>query len=106
MFVPPVEQSGFEALGPHRKNVTVPVGSAALVPPDTVNVAVSWTAVPGRTVPLLDAWVVMLAWHCAKFPSTKSFSVAVVEVDDRVSAAKLEKHSPASPIVERLMPAS
>ena len=61
-------------------------------------IAVSVTGVPGETAP--DAVssalgvVVIDALHRANWPRTKSFSVAVVEVDERVSAAKLEKHSP------------
>ena len=50
-------------------------------------------AVP-TVVPALGV-VVGVALHCANCPRTKSFSVAVVEVDERVSAAMLEKHSSA-----------
>jgi hypothetical protein len=48
----------------------------------------------------------MFGAQTANCPSTKSFSVAVVEVEERVSEATLEKHSPESPSVERLTPPS
>ena len=53
---------------------------------------------PGRTavptvVPALGV-VVRVALQRANWPRTKSLSVAVVEVEERVSAVKLEKHSP------------
>ena len=57
-------------------------------------------------LPVLDAAVVSVAEQLPNSPSTKSFSVAVVEVDDRVSDATLEKHSSASPSAERLTPRS
>jgi hypothetical protein len=53
-----------------------------------------------------DAWVVIDGVQFGNWASTKSFSVAVVEVDERVSEATLEKHSLPSPKVERLMPPS
>src|SRR5207248_5614601 len=94
-------------LGPQRKNVTVPVGSGAFVPPETVIVAVSCTAVPGVMVfPACDAAVASDGLHCGKCATTKSFSTAEVEVEARLSATMLEKHSPASPSVDRLRPAS
>jgi hypothetical protein len=45
-------------------------------------------------------------WQLPKLPRTKSFNVAVVDVEERVSEATLEKHSPARPSVERLTPPS
>jgi len=49
----------------HRKNCTVPVGSVGFVAPVTVTVAVSWTGVPGVTVPVDDDTVVTAAWQTA-----------------------------------------
>src|SRR5215203_2078676 len=99
----------------HRKNVTglpfaaVPVGSGALVPPDTEIVAVSVTELPvppGKTGPAVDACVVIPAWQFSNCPRTKSFSVALVDVDDRVSDATDEKHSSARPSADRFTPPS
>ena len=58
----------------------------------------SVTAVPGRTavptvVPPLGV-VVSEALQKGELARTKSLRVAVVDVEDRVSAVKLEKHSP------------
>ena len=53
-----------------------------------------------------DACVVMFGLQVANWPRTKSFSVAVGDVEERVSEATLEKHSPARPSVERLTPPS
>jgi hypothetical protein len=104
MFVPPVAQSPPAATPEHRKNVTVPVGSCAGLLPTIV--AVSVTDVPGATVPVLDAVVVIVAVQLPNWPRTKSFRVAVVDVDDRVSDATLEKHSSPSPRADRLTPPS
>src|SRR5439155_21193964 len=107
-WVPPDVPQSPVAIGPHRKNVTFPVGSGGLVPPDTVIVALSVTAWPGRTglVTVSDAWVSSVGLHWGKCASTKSFRVAVVAVEERLSATMLEKHSPARPRVDRLRPAS
>src|SRR5438128_533939 len=102
--VPPVSQVPV-AIGPHRKNVTVPLGVLEGWLPTTV--AVSWTAVPGVTGPAFDTWVDMVATQLPKLPRTKSFSVAVVDVEERVSARKLAKHSLAIlGSKDRLIPAS
>ena len=113
MFVPPVVQPTAVAggtggaIGPQRKKVTVPVGSAGLAMPVTVIVASSWTAVPGVTeVPVAEAVVVMAGVHDWKVPRMKSFSVAVTDCEERVSAAKLEKHSFCSPRKFRFNPPS
>ena len=72
--------------------MTFPVGST--VDPLNDTIAVSVTGVPGETAP--DAVssalgvVVMDALQRANWPRTKSFSVAVVDVDDRVSEATRE----------------
>ena len=79
------------AMGPQRKNVTVPLGVIEGRFPTTV--AVSWTGVPGVSGPAFDTWVDIVATQLPKLPRTKSFSVAVVEVEERVSARKLAKHS-------------
>src|SRR5205814_4046507 len=44
--------------------------------------------------------------HLPNWPSTKSFSVAVVDVDDRVSAATDAKHLSPRPRADRLIPPS
>src|SRR3989475_7848386 len=79
------------AMGPQRKNVTVPLGVIEGRFPTTV--AVSWTGVPGVSGPAFDTWVDIVATQLPKLPRTKSFSVAVVDVEERVSARKLAKHS-------------
>ncbi|WP_235506505.1 hypothetical protein, partial [Terrabacter sp. Root181] len=97
--VPPVVQSAVEsaALGPQRKKDTLPVGVGGEDVPCPWTTARSVTAVPGRTavptvVPPLGV-VVSEALQRANWPRTKSLRVAVVDVEDRVSAVKLEKHS-------------
>src|SRR5207248_6118315 len=89
-----------------RENVTVPLGVFDAWLPTTV--AVSCTAVPGVTKPVLDGVVVIVALHWAKLPRTKSFSVAVADVDERVSDRKLAKHSLAieADRLDRLTPPS
>src|SRR5438067_1918725 len=93
MFVPTlvVPSQAPVAMGPQRKNVTFPLGVFEGWLPLTV--AVSWTGVPGVTGPGLDTWVDIVATQLPKLPRTKSFSVAVVDVEERVSARKLAKHS-------------
>src|SRR5690349_5347520 len=98
MFVKPVAddvQSVGAANGPQRKNVTVPVGSAGFAPPVTLIVAMSCTSNVGITgvEKSADERVVRPGTQFANCPMTKSLSVAVVDVDDRVSATMLEKHS-------------
>src|SRR3989442_1934152 len=93
------------AMGPHRKNVTVPLGVIEGRLPTTV--AVPCTAVRGVSGPALDTWVVIVGTKFPKLPRTKSFSVAVVDVEERVSARKLAKHSLATlGSRDRLIPAS
>src|SRR5438874_828956 len=111
--VPPVTQLSV-ALGPHRKKDRVPLQVAA---PPTVRLPESLTETepvpidrppPGIEPPLLSlAVVVSPEVQLPKFPSTKLLRVALVEVDDRLSASELAKHSVARPgNSERLMPPS
>src|SRR5438874_2173607 len=107
MFVPTlvVPSQAPVAMGPQRKNVTSPLGVSEGRLPMTV--AVSWTAVPGVTGPAFDTCVVIVATQLPKLPRTKSFSSAVVDVEERVSARKLAKHSFATlGSRDRLIPAS
>ena len=109
--VPPVVHS-VEA-GPQRKNETLPVHVDA---PSTVMVAASLTETepvpmespPGGIVPPLPSFavVVILELQLPKPARTKSFRTAVVEVEERVSALTLEKHSLPRPRSERLIPPS
>src|SRR5689334_25441259 len=92
-------------LGPHRRNVTLPVGAGGLTPvtwilAESDTVAVPLT--PLRTVLPLGV-VTREAPHSPKPPRMKSLRTAVVEVDERDSEPMLEKHSELSPSVERLM---
>ena len=93
------------AANEHIEKVTVPVGLIEGRLP--VTVAVSWTAVAGLTE-LLDACVFSAALQLPKLVSTKSFNVAVVDVEERVSDSRLAKHSLAMPAgrSDRLMPPS
>src|SRR5438045_7202630 len=75
-----------------RKNVTVPTGVGGLDVPAPVTVAVSVTLVPGAT-DAEDGTVDIVAVQLANCPTTKSFSVAVGDVEERLSAATLAKHS-------------
>ena len=100
-------------IGPQRKKDTDPL---QVEMPLTVSVAESLTETepvpidrppPGIGFPFPSlAMVAMPDSHLPKELTTKSLSVAVVEVEERVSATMLEKHSPARPRVDRLMPAS
>src|SRR5262245_36277310 len=61
MLVPPLLHEPV-GIGPHRKNVTVPLGvSAAWLP---VTVAVSCTAAPGKTGPASETCVANVAVFC------------------------------------------
>jgi hypothetical protein len=86
--------------------VTLPVGVGGLAVPVPCTVATSFTGDPGDTSPAAPTLgvVEMVAPQTANWPRTKSFSVAVVDVDERVSDAMLEKHSPPRLNAERLMP--
>src|SRR5439155_10844215 len=110
--VPPLTQLSV-SLGPHRKKDSVPF---QVEMPLTVRLAESLTETepvpierpPAGIVPPLPSLAVVTRpdSHLPKELTTKSLSVAVVEVEERVSATMLEKHSPARPRVDRLMPAS
>src|SRR6266571_7748605 len=101
------------AIGPHRKNARVPL---QVVAPLIDSVAVSLTETepvpmesppPGIGLPFPSfAVVAMDDVQLPKVVSTKSFRVAVVEVEERVSAATDAKHSLAIPPgrSDRLMP--
>ena len=95
--VPPVAQlpvlTGVSWDGLQRKNVMLPVGVGGLLVPAPCTVARSVTDTPGAT-DVAEGVVVSVAVQLANCPITKSFSVAVVEVEERDSAAMLEKHSP------------
>ena len=85
------------SLGPQRKNDTLPVGMGGFAVPAPSTVAKSVTGVPRATIPPAPALgvVVSVAVQLANCPSTKSLRVADVDVDERVSAETLEKHSSA-----------
>src|SRR5437762_7540884 len=108
--VPSLEQSGLPlALGPQRKKSTVPCASAGAVAPVTLIVARSWTCWPGVTMRVLSSpctAVDKAGAQVPNFPVTKSFRVAVVEVEERVSDTIVEKHSPVRLRSDRLRPAS
>ena len=108
--VVPSQRSVEPAANEHRKNVTFPVGVGGLATPEPSTVAMSVTGSPGETSPPAPTLgvVVIVAPHGWNWPRTKSFSCAFVEVEDRVSATKLEKHSLARLIDGslRLIPAS
>src|SRR2546427_2160832 len=106
MGVPPVAQ--LPAFGPQRENWTLPVQFAA---PPTVTVAESLTGetkpVPMETDPVGLEVVVIDEEQLPKVARTKLFNTADVEVDDRLSARVVAKHSLASPgKLERSMPPS
>ena len=72
-------------------------------------VARSRTCAPGNTVRVLPTPCTLVARVGAQTPNrptTKSFSVAVVDVEERVSATMVEKHSPERLSSDRLRPAS
>src|SRR5262249_29112817 len=98
--------SNGDPIGPRRWNCTVPVQVAV---PVTVTVAESLTGndpVPIGVEPVTLDCVVTLLPQGAKAPRMKSFRVAVVDVDERVSEATDAKHRLASPRAERLTPPS
>src|SRR4051812_27039393 len=110
----PVAQVSLIVATLQRKNLRLP---DQLEMPSTVRFAESLTdtlpAEPidrpaaGMLAPAPSFGVVTrVVSHLPKLPRTKSFSVAVVEVDERVSDATLAKHSPARPRVDRLTPPS
>ena len=101
--VPPTPHS--VTPGPQTKNETDPVGAGGSDPPETSTVALSVRLLPIGTV-AVETCVVSLAPQTAKLPRTKSFSVAVVDVDERVSDATVEKHSFPRPSSDRLTPPS
>src|SRR5262249_11984114 len=87
-----LEVSFAAPMGPRRWNCTVPL---QVVTPVTVTVAVSLTEtdpVPIDVDPVMLECVVNAAPHVPKVPRMKSFSVAVVDVEDRVSDATDAKH--------------
>src|SRR5262249_22927679 len=109
--VPPEVQS--VAGGPHSENWTLPL---QVEMPVTLTVAWSATVTEpgavekppaGTGLPLASVGVVCtVVLHPPKPPRMKSFSVAVVDVDDRVSDATDWKHRSARPRVDRLTPPS
>src|SRR5258706_2328116 len=110
--VPPVAH--VPALGPQREKDTVPLQIKA---PPTVTVAESVAETDpapmerppaGIGLPLPSFAVVTIEEEqVPKLPSTKLLSTALVEVDERLSARVLAKHSCARPgNSERLMPPS
>jgi hypothetical protein len=96
---PPVEHEVGACVGPQRKNETLPVGFGA-VPTSAVPVmtARSVTDVPGPTLELETEFapaigvVTVLLEHVLNCPPAKSFNVAVVSCDERVSAWNRAKH--------------
>src|SRR5262245_56258709 len=100
------DDSSPEPIGPRRWNCTVPLHVEI---PVTVTVALSLTEtdpVPIDVDPVMLECEVVELPHVPKVPRTKSFSVAVVDVDDRVSDATLAKHRLARPRFVRLTPPS
>jgi hypothetical protein len=96
--------------GPHRKKCTLPVNVDT---PWTVTVALSVTeiwalfgSVGIANGPASVGAVVSDDVHWPNPPRTKSFSVAVGDVDDRVSAANEAKHVSPRPRAPRLTPPS
>src|SRR5919202_1617464 len=97
--LPPVAHPSAELSGPHSENCRLP---AQVVVPETFTVAwsvASTDPVPiesppsGMALPSLSLGVVVtLEPQLPKPPRTKSFSTAVVDVDDRVSDATDAKH--------------
>jgi hypothetical protein len=117
-LTPPVSHRVVEsaANGPQRWNETEPWNDETPVT-STVARSVTWIAAslgsvgivngPVSAVPLPSAGVVEIVdTHPPKPPRTKSFSVAVVDVEDRVSEATFAKHSLPSPSADRLTPPS
>src|SRR5262249_32742592 len=101
-----VDVSNGEPIGPRRWNCTVPPQTGV---PVTATVAESVTGtdpVPIDVDPVMLECVVVLLPHDANWPSTKSLSVAVVDVDERVSDATEAKQRLARPSTERLTPPS
>src|SRR5262245_32533831 len=101
-----VETSFAAPIGPRRWNCTVPPQVAM---PSTLTVALSLTGtdpVPIDADPPVLSWVVTELTHPPKPPRTKSFNVAVVDVDERVSEATEAKQRSASPRLVRLTPPS
>src|SRR6266853_4980277 len=113
--VPPLLQDGWAArsAGPQRKNATEPV---QIDTPFTVTAARSCTCsepVPIETeacvmsLPVESCGVVFTPdWQLPSCPRTKLLSTALVEVDERLSASVLAKHSFPRPKFERSMPPS
>src|SRR5215212_267637 len=103
--VPPVAHPDAELSGPHSENCSLPV--QVLVP---VTFTVAWSVALIEPVPierLAAVGVVFTSvWHDPNLPRAKSFSVAVVDVDDRVSDATDWKHRSARPSCDRLTPRS
>src|SRR5436190_9911474 len=103
--VPPVAHPVAEDSGPHSENARLPL---QVLTPDTVTVAVSvtWTEpVPIETLAAVGV-VCTVVTHSPKLPRMKSFSVAVGDVDARVSDATDAKHKPLRPRPDRLTPPS
>src|SRR5262249_38921651 len=101
-----VDVSSGEPIGPRRWNCTVP---RQVDTPVTVTVAESLTEtdpVPMEVVPVMLDCVVTLLPHAANWPRVKSFSVAVVDVDERVSDATDAKQVLLRPRTDRLTPPS
>ena len=101
-----VDTSIADPIGPRRWNCTVPF---QVVTPGTVTVAESLTEtdpVPIEVDPVTLDCVVTPLPHVPKPPRMKSFSVAVVDVDDRVSDATDAKHLSPRPSAVRLTPPS
>jgi hypothetical protein len=97
-----VDASIGDPIGPRRWNCTVP---DQVEMPVTATVAESLTEtdpVPIEVVPVTLDCVVTELPHVPKPPRTKSFSVAVVDVDERVSDATEAKHRSPRPSSDRL----
>src|SRR5262245_52882303 len=101
-----VDTSRADPMGPRTWNCTVP---DHVVTPVTVTVAESWPVtepVPMDAEPVMLDCDVTEAPQVPNPPRTKSFNVAVVEVDDRVSEATEAKHRSPRPRAVRFTPPS
>ena len=101
-----VEVSSAPPMGPRRLNCTVPF---QVETPVTLTVAESLTEtdpLPIDVLPVMLDCVVVLLPHWPNWPRMKSFSVAVVDVDDRVSDATDAKHLSPKPMADRFKPPS
>src|SRR5439155_24238536 len=85
--------AGMVATGPQSSKSTDPVASSGLVAPVTWIVALSVTAVPGCTVPFVDACVVSCGAQCWNLPRSLTCSSESPAAEARLLIWKLEKQT-------------